>query len=156
MPSDNENIPAVIGRRVRELREEIDKTQAELAATLGLHRTRVVKTERGTLNLSLDTLERFSDALSVDVFSLFQDRTVMAIRGSSSVRARVSANIQALRNGKGWSQEALSENAHLSRTFVSLLEIQKKNSDIFHLEKLADALEVPVANLFAPPGTTGV
>ncbi|MGJ4802914.1 helix-turn-helix domain-containing protein [Luteimonas sp. SDU82] len=64
-------------------------------------------------------------------------------------RARecIGANIRRLREARGLSQERLAELAHLHRTYVSQLERCVTNISIDRLERLAQALGVPVADL---------
>jgi len=65
-------------------------------------------------------------------------------------RALLAANIQALRTDAGVTQEKLAEMGGLHRTYVSHLERQIANVTIDNLQKLADALGVPVARLLEP------
>lgn len=67
-----------------------------------------------------------------------------------NARALLSRNMLRLRAEKGWSQEALALEAGLHRTFVTHVERQVRNISLDNLEKLAVALEVPVAELLTP------
>jgi transcriptional regulator with XRE-family HTH domain len=145
-----------IARRVRELRIARGKSQDEFARLAGCHRSLVSQVERAIRNLSVDTIDRFATALSVDAISLFYDKEVPRnLHNSTPLRERVSSNVLALRNERGLSQDALSERAKLSRNYVSSLEVHKPNVDVGHLEKLAEVLDVPVSELFAADGPKG-
>ena len=71
------------------------------------------------------------------------------------VRRRVGANLKRLREARGWSQEAMADQAGLHRTYVSGVERGVRNPTVTVLNKLAIALEAPLAELVreeAPPG----
>jgi transcriptional regulator with XRE-family HTH domain len=55
-----------------------------------------------------------------------------------------------LRAKKGWSQDALALEAGLHRTFIAHVERHKRNISLDNIEKIAMALEVPIAELFTP------
>lgn len=61
-----------MGRRLRELRAELDISQEKLAELAGLERAYYWKFENARINATLETLVRVADALSVDVSELFR------------------------------------------------------------------------------------
>jgi transcriptional regulator with XRE-family HTH domain len=63
------------------------------------------------------------------------------------VRRRLALNLQRLRKDKGWSQEELADRAGLHRTYVSGVERGVRNPTVTVLDKLATALEAPIAEL---------
>ncbi len=63
------------------------------------------------------------------------------------IRAVVGQNIKKLRKAKGWSQEELSFEANLHRTYISMLERCVRSPTIDVLEKIATALKVKPADL---------
>ena len=66
----------------------------------------------------------------------------------STLRRRFGKKLRVLRKRAGLSQEQLAESADISVDFVSLIE-RGINAPSFHtLEKLAEALDVAVADLF--------
>lgn len=59
-----------VGQRVRDLRKARGLSQEEFARQSGTARTYIGPVERGTKNLSLETLTRFAAVLGVDVADL--------------------------------------------------------------------------------------
>ncbi|MEW6155185.1 MAG: helix-turn-helix transcriptional regulator [Actinomycetota bacterium] len=56
-----------LGRRVRQLREAADITQAELAARVGTSQSAIARLEAGGGSPKLDTLDRVAHALGVEL-----------------------------------------------------------------------------------------
>ena len=56
--------------------------------------------------------------------------------------------VRQLREGRGWSQEQLSEHANLNRSYVGEIERGQVIPSIVTAEKLANALELQVPTLF--------
>lgn len=67
-----------------------------------------------------------------------------------SSRDILASNLKALRNAKGWSQEALADAAGIDRTYVSSLERKRYSVSIDRLDKLAAQLGVPPHVLLMP------
>lgn len=69
------------------------------------------------------------------------------------MRARelLAWNLRLLRTARGLSQERLAVDAGVARAWVSQLERHKGNSSLDLLDRLAKALDVPVADLLAEP-----
>ncbi|OWQ46603.1 transcriptional regulator [Roseateles noduli] len=67
-----------------------------------------------------------------------------------SAREQLALNLIRLRAQKGWSQEALALESGLHRTFVAHVERLRRNASLDNIERLAQALGVPVRDLFAP------
>lgn len=65
------------------------------------------------------------------------------------IREVLALNLKYLRGERGLSQDALALVAGLDRTFVAHVERLKRNISLDNLEKLAVALNVPVADLLA-------
>lgn len=62
-----------------------------------------------------------------------------------------------IRAERGLSQEALAFEAGLHRTFVGHVERQARNISLDNIERIAIALQVPIADLFScvPRALTG-
>lgn len=56
--------------------------------------------------------------------------------------------IKDLRNQKGISQEKLAEFSDLHRTYISSIELGKRNVALENIEKLAKALDCKIEDLF--------
>lgn len=69
----------------------------------------------------------------------------------SSARNRLALNLRRLREGLGWSQEALADRASLHRTYVGSVERGERNISIDNIERLAHALGVSAASLLEVP-----
>ena len=61
----------------------------------------------------------------------------------------LAAKIKALRKAKEWSQEALSDRAHLHRTYMAEIEGGKRNPSLRSLIKIANAFRVRVGDLLS-------
>lgn len=63
------------------------------------------------------------------------------------VRQRLAVNMKRLRKERGWSQEALADEAGLDRTYISGIERVVKNPTVTVLERVAMALECKLGDL---------
>ena len=61
-----------LGRVIKQLRQQRGVTQDELAGKASLHRTYISDVERGTRNLSLNSLHRISAALETPLSEIFK------------------------------------------------------------------------------------
>lgn len=66
----------------------------------------------------------------------------------SNIQERLGQKLRRLREEKGVSQEELSKEAGLDRTYVGKIERGKKSPSLNTVEKLGDALGVEVWELF--------
>lgn len=62
-----------IGKRIRNLRNEADLSQEELADRCGVHRTYIGAIERGEKNITAKTAEKVGAALNLSIEDLFSD-----------------------------------------------------------------------------------
>lgn len=69
------------------------------------------------------------------------------------LRQRIAANLRRERLAKGLSQEQLSVNCGLHRTYVSQIERAANNLTIDNLQRIAEALGVDPQDLVAHPDT---
>ena len=65
------------------------------------------------------------------------------------VRVRLGNNVRRLRKAKGLAQEKFALEFGMDRTYVSGIERGIRNPTVTVVQRLADALEVPIAELFA-------
>jgi transcriptional regulator with XRE-family HTH domain len=66
-------------------------------------------------------------------------------------RRAFGATLRHLREEQGLSQEKLAEMAGLHRNYVGSVERGERNIGLDNIHALAEALGVPVADLFAAP-----
>lgn len=63
------------------------------------------------------------------------------------VRKRLAGNMKRLRKERGWSQEALADEAGLDRTYISGIERVVRNPTISVVERIATALGCQMGDL---------
>lgn len=66
-------------------------------------------------------------------------------------RALLAWNLRALRTARSLSQERLAIDAGVDRAWVSELEREQGNTSVDLLDRLAEALDVPIAALLTEP-----
>jgi transcriptional regulator with XRE-family HTH domain len=66
------------------------------------------------------------------------------------VRIRVGLNVQKARRARGVSQEELAHAAKIHQTYLSGVELGKRNPSILVLDRIAKALGLDVADLTKP------
>jgi transcriptional regulator with XRE-family HTH domain len=76
-------------------------------------------------------------------------------RARANVRGILAFNLRRLRKTKELSQEALADLAGLHRTFVGSVERSERNVSIDNVERLANALNVSVADLLVEASDKG-
>jgi len=69
----------------------------------------------------------------------------------SSVRATLAANIAAFRAARKWSQEELSFQSGLDRSFIAHVERRARNISLDNIAKIARAFNMPIHALLVPP-----
>lgn len=65
------------------------------------------------------------------------------------IRALIGSNVQRLRQKRGWSQEDFAFESGIHRTYISGIERGERNPTAEVIERLAIALRVKPATLFA-------
>lgn len=65
-----------------------------------------------------------------------------------NIETKFGLKIKHLRNEMSISQEELAHRSELHRTYISSVELGKRNISIKNIEKLANALEVSIIELF--------
>lgn len=78
----------------------------------------------------------------------------MILEPESAIEQMIAKRVRDLRLGLDLSLEALAARSRVSRSMISLIERGKSNPTAVVLEKLATALNVPLASLFASPRST--
>ena len=60
-------------------------------------------------------------------------------------------NLQRLRRARGFTQEELADLAKVHQTYLSGVEVGKRNASVMVLQRLAEALSSDIEELFARP-----
>jgi len=71
----------------------------------------------------------------------------------NGIKVRFGQRLRELRRARGLSQEELPFRAGLHRTYVSSAERGQRNVALVNLEKLSNALEIDIADLFRDMST---
>lgn len=69
-----------------------------------------------------------------------------------SARGVFAANVRRLRTEGGFSQESFADACGLHRTYIGSIERGERNVSLDNIERIASALGVSIAALFAQPG----
>ena len=64
------------------------------------------------------------------------------------ITEKFGKRVKEIRQLRGISQEELALKAHLHRTYISSIELGKRNISLLNIEKLAIALECTVGDFF--------
>ena len=64
-----------------------------------------------------------------------------------NILIKFGERVREIRKEKGLSQEELAHKADLHRTYIGMIERAEKNITLVNIEKIANALEVEIANL---------
>jgi DNA-binding XRE family transcriptional regulator len=76
------------GEKLRAIRLRVGVSQEKLADLAGLHRTYVSTVERGKKNVSLQNIEKFAEALDVEMSELMPERVNQRGQSASSAKRR--------------------------------------------------------------------
>ena len=77
------DIIKVFSSNLRKYRTSLGISQEAFAEKAGLHRTYISATERGKRSISLDNIQKISDALGVETYLLFLDNEKSSIEGEN-------------------------------------------------------------------------
>lgn len=64
------------------------------------------------------------------------------------ITEKIGNRIRELRKGTGLSQEKFAAKIGMDRTYFASVELGKRNISIVNLEKIADGLDISLAELF--------
>lgn len=67
---------------------------------------------------------------------------------AADIRIRFGRRVRALRQERGFSQEAFADAADLDRTYIGGIERGTRNVSLVNIERIAKALRVPLTELF--------
>ena len=72
----------------------------------------------------------------------------LAMQSKADVLVKFGERVRDLRKERGLSQEELAFKADLHRTYIGMIERAEKNITLVNVEKLANALNVDIKELF--------
>ena len=64
------------------------------------------------------------------------------------IKVKIGKRLRELRNARGLSQEKFAYECELDRTYIASIEQGKRNVSIVNIEKIANALDMSVYELF--------
>ena len=64
------------------------------------------------------------------------------------IKELFGTNLRRFRTQKGYSQEKFAELCGLHRTYISDIECFQRNVSLVNIQKIADALDIPIYSLF--------
>lgn len=67
---------------------------------------------------------------------------------SKALHKTIASNLLRLRMQKGFSQEGFAEACGLHRTYIGAIERAERNITLSTLQKIADALDIEIIQLF--------
>lgn len=71
--------------RIKELMEEKGVTSASVAAIVGIHKVSVSNIINGKINPSAETLEKFAEALGVEMWELFASKEEIVNKDKNTI-----------------------------------------------------------------------
>lgn len=142
-----------IGDNIKKFRKENNLTQKELAYKSSLSRSYLADLERDRYNPSLDSLKLIADSLGVSVSVLLDEDGNLELsieKDETELKHSytIGQNIKNIRKSKGFSMDKIKEITGLSKSTISDLENDKSSPTVETLEKIANALEVPIETFF--------
>ena len=73
----------------------------------------------------------------------------MAKKTDDAIKFAFGQRVRELRAEKGLSQEALAASCDLDRSYIGGVERGERNVSLLNIKKIADALGIPVTELFS-------
>ena len=70
------------------------------------------------------------------------------MKSKLDIRIRFGKKIKDIRESKGISQEELADCCGLDRTYISGVELGKRNISLLNIEKISKALEIYLSEIF--------
>lgn len=121
------------GNTIKELRTEAGMTQEELGMLLNVQNAAVSKYESGKVPLTGETLLKLSK-----IFNVSTDYLLGAEEGNTMIGGKIAE----LRKKLGLNQEELAKKIGVSRSALSLYEIDRREPDLETVKKIASLFGV--------------
>lgn len=144
---------SVLAANVRLLRADVRWSTRAFSEHVGLSLGTLYELEHAKYRtVSIDTLDRLARGFGVHVSTLLRPAgSNRAAPDGLGARELVGRHVVRLRVRRGWTQEDLAAQSRVHRTVIAAIESQGRNASLAVLDRLAQALEVALHNLFAPP-----
>ena len=133
------------GNTIKELRTEAGMTQEELGMLLNVQNAAVSKYESGKVPLTGDTLLKLSK-----IFNVSTDYLLGAEEGNTMIGGKIAE----LRKEQGLNQKELARKIGVSRSALSLYEINRREPDLETVKKIASLFGVTTDYLLGAEGDT--
>jgi transcriptional regulator with XRE-family HTH domain len=76
----NKHLISKFGKRIRELREDLNLSQEQLSFATGFHRTYIGMIERGERNISLTNMAVFAKVFKMDLSDLLNHKPLKSFK----------------------------------------------------------------------------
>ena len=70
------------------------------------------------------------------------------MNSKNDILIKFGLKVREIRKTKGLSQEQLAFKANMHRTYIGMIERAEKNITLLNIEKIANALEISITDLF--------
>lgn len=131
------------GNTIKELRTEAGMTQEELGMLLNVQNAAVSKYESGNVPLTGETLLKLSK-----IFNVSTDYLLGAEEGNTMIGGKIAE----LRKEQGLNQKELAKKIGVSRSALSLYEIDRREPDLETVKKIASLFGVTTDYLLGAEG----
>lgn len=131
------------GNTIKELRTEAGMTQEELGMLLNVQNAAVSKYESGKVPLTGETLLKLSK-----IFNVPTDYLLGAEEGNTMIGGKIAE----LRKEQGLNQKELAKKIGVSRSALSLYEIDRREPDLETVKKIASLFGVTTDYLLGAEG----
>jgi len=143
--------PRQVAAKIRALRQARGWSQVRLADESRLDPAAVARYENEEIVPTLDVLDRIAAAFGLELAALFDDDAQQGPPPARNLLRSIASNIRQARDAKGWSQSRLADAAGFDAGSISRIETLAAAVMLESLERIADALEVPIVQLLTVP-----
>ena len=124
-----------VSEKIRDARSKAGLTQQQLADKIGVRHNSISSWENGVNSISIENLQKIADALGVPVAEFLDEELTTMTTGENIRNARKNAQL---------TQKALGELCGIAEPTIRRYESDKLHPKIQTLQKIADALGVPI------------
>ena len=138
----------VKGNKIRELREERGLTLNELSKKAGLSISYLSEIERGSKKPSLKTIDKIAKALNVNKAQILETEQL-------EISLTLGEKIRLIREERRLTISELANRSGISVSYLSEIERDTVNPSIATLRRIAEELEVSIADLMGKEHSLG-